>query len=143
MEADPEYQGQDRSTPGGRAALQERLAAIIDSSDDGIVSKDLNGVVQSWNEAAVRIFGYTAAEMAGRSITTMIPPEWGTLLRSICQGTHNAAPSPGRSRGGRPPPGRQDRPADQSVIRPVAFRNPCPGRGSCVGQSRPLAAPCY
>ena len=74
-EADREFTGQDRSTSAGRAALQARLAAIINSSDDGIVSKDLNGIVQSWNEAAERIFGYTAEEMVGRSITTIIPPD--------------------------------------------------------------------
>ena len=52
-----------------------RLAAIVDSADDAIISKDLNGVVRTWNGAAQRMFGYTAEEMVGQSILRVIPEE--------------------------------------------------------------------
>ena len=56
-------------------AAMAMLAAIVDSSDDAIVSKDLNSIVTSWNAGAERLFGYSAGEMVGRSIIRIIPPD--------------------------------------------------------------------
>lgn len=56
-------------------AASLRLAAIVESSDDAIISKDLNGIVTSWNQGAERIFGYTAAEMVGKPLSILMAPD--------------------------------------------------------------------
>jgi PAS domain S-box-containing protein len=77
----------------GRREAEEaqfKLGAIVESSDDAIVSKKLDGVITSWNAAATRIFGFTAEEAIGRSITIIIPPdlrhEEATILSRLRKG---------------------------------------------------------
>ena len=66
-----------RDLRGGKRNEESRfrLAAIVDSADDAIVSKDLNGIVKSWNEGARRMFGYTSEEMVGQPILRLIPED--------------------------------------------------------------------
>ena len=61
----------ERLAEGARA----HLAAIVQSSDDAIVSKTLEGIIRSWNRAAERLFGYSAEEAVGQPVTLIIPPE--------------------------------------------------------------------
>src|SRR5690348_6195333 len=54
---------------------RQQFARIVESSQDAIVSKDLNGIITSWNAAAERMFGYSAAEAVGQSIRIIIPAD--------------------------------------------------------------------
>ncbi len=68
------------------------LAAVVESSDDAIISKTLTGVVLTWNKAAERIYGYTADEIIGQSVGVLLPPgratEFNDALDCIRQGNH-------------------------------------------------------
>ena len=69
---------------------QYRFAAIVESSDDAIISKDLKGIITSWNAGAERIFGFTAEEAIGKPVTIIIPAELHEeekeILRRLRQG---------------------------------------------------------
>jgi PAS domain S-box-containing protein len=71
-------------------AISRHMAAIIESSDDAIVSKDLNGIVTSWNQGAQQLFGYLPEEIIGKPILLIIPPdrhsEESRILESIRRG---------------------------------------------------------
>jgi PAS domain S-box-containing protein len=71
-------------------AASLHLAAIVESSEDAIISKDLNGIITSWNSGAERIFGYTAAEIIGQPVSTLTAPdrldEMPEILSKIKQG---------------------------------------------------------
>ncbi len=69
----------------GVSDARSLLAAIVDSSDDAIVGKSLEGTILSWNAAAERLFGYSAAEAVGQHITLIIPPQLHDEERTILE----------------------------------------------------------
>jgi PAS domain S-box-containing protein len=73
-------------------ATQAYLAAIVESSEDAILAKDLNGIIRSANSAAERVFGYTASELVGQSIRILVPPDRQTeedeILARVRAGEH-------------------------------------------------------
>jgi two-component system sensor kinase FixL len=84
MEADAHFNPEEEAS--------RILAAIVESSDDAIISKDLTGIVLTWNAGAERLYGYTAEEIKGRSISELMPEgqqdELATILDRIRAGKH-------------------------------------------------------
>ncbi len=74
------------------AETRERLATIVETSQDAIISKTMDGVISSWNRGAERMFGYTAAEIIGQPMRTVIPPnlhgEEDHIIASLRRGEH-------------------------------------------------------
>lgn len=73
-------------------AARLRLAAIVESSYDAIIGKDLDGIITDWNKGAERIYGYTAEEMIGKSVSILAPPERpdeiSQIMERIRRGEH-------------------------------------------------------
>src|SRR4051794_36080994 len=66
-------------------AVTRLLASIVETSDDAIISKDINGLVTSWNAGATRIFGYTADEMIGKPVSILAPPDRANEMPKILE----------------------------------------------------------
>ncbi len=86
------YIAAQRTANERAAQTQSRLAVIVESSTDAILSKTLDGVILTWNAAATRLYGYTPAEVIGRSVTMLAPPdrvdEIPVILARLRKGQH-------------------------------------------------------
>lgn len=88
--AEAQALGIDITQRKGEQEASRWLAAVVDSSDDAIISKDLDGIIRTWNRGAQEMFGYTAEEVIGRSVRVLMPPERqaeeGRILERIRRG---------------------------------------------------------
>ena len=85
-------EAQDRLVRRHNEAINAYLASVVQSSDDAIIGKTLDGTIVTWNAGAERLYGYTAAEMLGRSMSILMPvhrpDELADLLKKIGHGEH-------------------------------------------------------
>jgi PAS domain S-box-containing protein len=65
--------------------MRQFLAAIVESSDDAIIGKSLDGIITSWNRGAERLYGYTAAEIVGKPLAALVPPDHPDEIEAILQ----------------------------------------------------------
>ncbi|QBQ54157.1 PAS domain S-box protein [Nitrosococcus wardiae] len=82
---DKDEQNSDLTTDKQREIAVQRLAAIVESSEDAIISKTLDGIIVSWNAAAERIYGYTAEEVCGQSMSILVPSDRPDEIPQILQ----------------------------------------------------------
>jgi PAS domain S-box-containing protein len=97
LRADPSINGisiysVDVTAEKEQAAVRTRLAAIVESSQDAIIGKDLDGIVTSWNRGAERIFGYTEAEMLGKHISKLAAPGRADEITRILERVRRGEP---------------------------------------------------
>src|SRR5690349_10571311 len=79
----------------GRANLtQSQVTALLDSLEVAIISKSLEGIIQTWNQGAEQIYGYTADEAVGHSIALLVPPESRNELPAIVERLKRGEPVP-------------------------------------------------
>src|SRR5262249_46385364 len=76
-----------RDVTEARRAVQARLhlAAIVESSDDAIIGKNLDGIIVSWNQGAERLFGYSTEEVVGQPEAILVPPDYANELPGLLE----------------------------------------------------------
>ena len=71
---------------------RQKLAGIVEFSQDAIIGKDIDGLITSWNRAAEKMYGYTASEVVGRDLSLLLPLERQAEMRAIMERVKNGLP---------------------------------------------------